>query len=203
MAAVLSVLRRAGVQHALLLSSRSIVGGSPTNAIVKMWMVAEDAVRGSGVPWTILQSSGFMSNALRWLPQLRAGDIVRAPFAGVPVAAIDPADIAASALAAFTSDAHMFKSYVLTGPAPLLPSDMIRDLALVLRRPLRLEPQSDADARAEMNRSMEAATVDAFFRFYANGEFDDSTVLPTVRDLTHRPSRTFEQWARSHADVFA
>ena len=32
--------------------------------------------------------------------------------------------------------------------------------------------------------------------------FDDSTVLPTVRELTGRPPRTFAQWARAHADAF-
>jgi hypothetical protein len=32
-------------------------------------------------------------NALRWLPQLRERDVVRAPWPAVPIAAIDPADI--------------------------------------------------------------------------------------------------------------
>ena len=41
-----------------------------------------------------------MSNTLQWVPQLRVGDLVRGPFAGVPVAVIDPYDIAAVAAAA-------------------------------------------------------------------------------------------------------
>jgi hypothetical protein len=49
-----------------------------------MWMASEDAVRSSGVSWTILRPSGFMSNALRWAPQISAGDVVRAPFANAP-----------------------------------------------------------------------------------------------------------------------
>jgi hypothetical protein len=39
-----------------------------------------------------------MSNALRWAPQIRASDVIRAPFADTLIAAIDPADIAAVAV---------------------------------------------------------------------------------------------------------
>jgi len=58
---------------------------------------SEAAVHGSGLPWTVLRPSAFMSNTLEWVPQLRAGDLVRAPFAGVRAATVDPADIAAVA----------------------------------------------------------------------------------------------------------
>lgn len=72
MPGVLAEIGRAGVEHVVLLSSRSVVGGNSSNAVVNMWMVSEMAVRSSKVPWTILQPSGFMSNALRWVPQIRA-----------------------------------------------------------------------------------------------------------------------------------
>lgn len=122
MPGVLAEIRRAGVGSVVLLSSRSAVGGDSSNAIVSMWMVSEAAVRSSGVPWTILQPSGFMSNALRWLPQIRAGDVVRAPFADVPIAAIDPYDIAGVAAVALTSKGHTSRSHVLTA-APAGPSN--------------------------------------------------------------------------------
>jgi uncharacterized protein YbjT (DUF2867 family) len=199
---LLLAIRRAGVKHVVLLSSRSVVGGHPSNAIVAMWLKSEAAVRSSGVPWTILQPSSFMSNALRWLPQLRAGDVVRAPFAGVPIAAIDPYDIAEVAARALTSEGHDAKTHVLSGPAAMLPAEQIRILAAVLGRPLRLEPQSDEEAREELTRSFPAPFVEAFFRFYAEGEFDDSVVLPKVRELTGREPRRFEEWAKMHADAF-
>jgi hypothetical protein len=37
--------------------------------------------RRSGVEHIVLQPNSFMSNTLRWIPQLRAGDVVREPFA--------------------------------------------------------------------------------------------------------------------------
>jgi uncharacterized protein YbjT (DUF2867 family) len=97
MAGVMTAIRQALVERVVLLTSRSVIGGKPDNAIANMWMISEESLRSSGVSWTILRPSGFMSNALRWIPQLRAGDLVRAPFAAAPIATIDPADIAAVA----------------------------------------------------------------------------------------------------------
>jgi uncharacterized protein YbjT (DUF2867 family) len=202
MRGTLAEIRRAGVERVVLLSSRSVVGGNPSNAIVDMWMASEEAVRSSGVSWTILRPSGFMSNALRWAPQIRAGDVVRAPFADAPIAAIDPYDIAAVAAAALTPEGHSSSIYILTGPEPLLPADQVRTLAAELGRDLRFEPQPDDEAKEEMSKSFPASFVDAFFRFFAEGEFDDSQVLPTVHELTGRRPRHFEQWAKAHADAF-
>src|SRR4051794_23742874 len=110
---LLAEIRRAGVEHVVLLSSRSVVGGDLSNAIVRMWMTSEEAVRSSGVAWTLLHPSGFDSNALRWIPQLRTGDRVRLPFANAAVASIDPQDIASAAAVALTTTGHESKSYAL------------------------------------------------------------------------------------------
>jgi hypothetical protein len=42
----------------------------------------------------------------------------------------------------------------------------------------------------------------AFLRFFAKGEFDDSGTVPTVREMTGRDPRTFEDWAKAHKDLF-
>jgi uncharacterized protein YbjT (DUF2867 family) len=194
---------RAGVEQVVLLSSGAAASGDRSNAVSRFMIDSEAAVRSSETAWTILRASGFMSNALRdWLPQLRAGDVVRAPFAGVRVAAIDPFDIAAVAAAAFATTEHRSRVYRLTGPESLLPADQVRTLGAVLGRELRFEPQSDAEARAEMSAKMPAEYVDAFFDYFAEGSYDDSKVLATVQELTGAPPRKFEQWARAHAEAF-
>jgi uncharacterized protein YbjT (DUF2867 family) len=196
----------AGVEHVVVLTSRCVVGGRPDNAVTGMWLDAEAAVRASGVPWTILRPSGFHANALRWLPQLRKGDVVRAPWPGVPIASIDPADIAAVAATALTDlgAGLVGAAPPLSGPEPLTPGDQIATLARVLGRPLRYEPLGDAEARAAMLADgTPAELVDAQFRFFTDGEFDDSPVLDTVRRITGRPPRTFDAWARDNAAAFA
>jgi hypothetical protein len=44
---------------------------------------------------------------------------------------------------------------------------------------------------------MPAQYVDAFFKFYVDGDLDESPVLPTVREVLGREPRTFRQWAEA------
>ena len=200
---VLRRIRAAGAGHVVLLTSRCVIGGNPQNAVTRMWLDAEAAVRDSGVGWTILRPSGFHSNALRWLPQLREGDVVRAPWPAVPIAAIDPADIAAVASVVLTGPGHEGEALTLSGPEPLKPGEQVAALARALRRPLRYEPLSDDEARASMAADgTPASLIDAFFRFFSACEFDDSAITTTVHDVTGLPPRTFERWAHAHADLF-
>ncbi|MFI6517541.1 NAD(P)H-binding protein [Spirillospora sp. NPDC050679] len=194
---------RAGAERVVLLSGSSAGSGDMTNAVTRYMAESEDAVRASGLAWTIVRPSGFMSNTLEWIPQLAAGDVVRAPFADVPIATIDPYDIAAVAAAALLQDGHRDRVHRLTGPQALLPADRLRILGRVLGRDLRFEAQPDDEARAEMLRSMPEEYVEAFFDFYVTGSLDDSQVNTTVQDVTGRPPRTFEQWAAAHAEAFA
>jgi uncharacterized protein YbjT (DUF2867 family) len=199
---LLADARRAGVAHVVLLSSSSVEGGEYSNAVTRYMMDSEAAVQDSGLAWTIVRPNAFMSNALQWVPQLRDGDVVRAPFAGARAAVIDPYDIGAVAAAALTTPGHEGRRYAVTGPESLLPADRLDILAAVLGRALRFEAQPDDEAREEMSRSMPAEYVDAFFRFYVDGTLDESPVRPTVREVLGREPRTFRQWAEAHADAF-
>jgi uncharacterized protein YbjT (DUF2867 family) len=203
MPVTLDAMRLAGVQRVALLSSSAVPLGDTTNAVARYHIESEAAVRKSGLGWTMLQPNGFMTNALQWVPQLEAGDVVRAPFPGVRTAQIDPADIAAVAARALVTGDHDGKSYRLSGPESLLAADRVAILARVLGRPLRFEPQSDEEARAEMSAAMPPEYVDAFFSFFVDGTLDESEVLPTVESVLGRPPRSFEAWARAHAGAFA
>src|SRR5215217_7823728 len=79
----------------------------------------------------------FMSNSLRWSAQVRSGDVVRAPFADVSVAVIDPRDIAETAVTALVDGGHEGECYRLSGPQSLLPEERVRMLAAALGRELR------------------------------------------------------------------
>jgi uncharacterized protein YbjT (DUF2867 family) len=200
---LLQVVRDAGVEHVVLLTSRCVVGGRPDNAITRMWLDAEAAVRDAEIPWTLLRPSGFHANALRWLPQLEQGDVVRAPWPDVPIASIDPADIAAVAATVLTGTGHEGAAYAVSGPEALTPGRQVAELAGVLGRPLRYEPLSDHEARAQMEANTPAPIIDAFFRFFTDGEYDDSVVVGSVNAITGHQPRTFEQWAREHTREFA
>jgi len=197
----LANMRRAEVERVVLLSSSAAPSGDLTNAVARYHILSERAVRDSGLRWTFLQPNTFMTNTFQWLPQLHQGDVIRAPFADVSVATIDPDDIGAVAAVALTSDANDGRALRLSGPESLSPADRVAILAKTLGRELRFEAQSNEDARAEMNAAMPAEYVDAFFRFFVDGDLDESAVLPTVREVTGRAPRSFEAWASAHADA--
>jgi uncharacterized protein YbjT (DUF2867 family) len=200
------LLRRmgdAGVDHVVLLTSRCVVGGRADNPITRMWLDSEAALRGSGLTGTVLRPSGFHANALRWVSQLRRGDVVRAPWPGVPIASIDPADIAAVAATVLGEPARGDRELSLSGPQPLTPGDQVATLGRVLGRPLRYEPLGDDEARAAMQADTPPAFIEAFFRFFSEGEYDDSAVLDTVPRTTGRTARTCEEWARTHAGALS
>jgi uncharacterized protein YbjT (DUF2867 family) len=202
MAGTLAEARQAGVSRVVMLSGSSAASGDLSNAVSRYMIESEAAVRDSGLAWTMVRSFGFMSNTLQWVPQLRAGDVVRAPFAGVQVAMIDPYDIAAVAAAALTAPGHDGRVYTVSGPQALGPADRARILGEVLGRDLQFEAQPDDEARAEMAAAMPAAYVDAFFDFYVKGTLDESQPQPDVAAVTGRPPRTFRQWAQAHAGEF-
>jgi len=198
----LALARQAGVQRVALLSGGAAVAARVDNPISQYMLGTEQAVRESGLAWTILRPYEFMSNALRWTGQLGQGDVVRAPFASIPVAVIDPRDIAAAAVAALLGDGHGGRVYRLSGPDQLLPAQRLEILGTALGRSLRLIPQTDEEARQEMLASMPAEYVDAFFQFYPGGTLDEATVLPTVTEVTGRPAGTFKEWVTAHAGRF-
>jgi uncharacterized protein YbjT (DUF2867 family) len=186
----LAEMRRAGVERVVLLSSSAAPDRDLSNTIARDHIASERAARESGVPFTLIQPNALMSNTFRWVPQLREGDVIRAPFARVRTAMIDPDDVGAVAALALTSTGHEGRAYRLSGPESLLPADCVAVLGNVLGRELRLEAQPDPDVRAEMSATM------------PDGDLDVSTVLATVQDLTGRRPRRFEQWAIAHADRF-
>ena len=202
MEGVLAAIAKAGVERVVLLSGSSAQSGDTGNAISAYMIRSEAAVRESGLPFTILRPFGFMSNALRWRDQLKAGDVIVEPFADVAVAVVDPADIGAVAASALLDAGHEGRSYVLSGPEALRPADRVRILGAALGRALRLEAQSDEDARAQMTAQMPVAYVDAFFDFYVDGSLDESQVLSTVHEVLGREPRTFAQWAAAHVEAF-
>jgi uncharacterized protein YbjT (DUF2867 family) len=144
-----------------------------------------------------------MSNTLRWADAIRAGKPIVAPFATVPIALNDPRDIAAVAMTALVGGDHDGHALRITGPEALTPGEQVRILGEALGRELAFEAQDDEAARAEMAASMPQAYVDAFFEFFVEGTIDETTVLPTVAEVTGRPPRDLRAWAGEHAAAFA
>jgi uncharacterized protein YbjT (DUF2867 family) len=194
--------KSAGVGRIVQLSGASGGSADQANAVTRYMSQSEAEVRACGLEWTVLRPVAFMSNALRWLPQLQKGDVVRLPFGDVPLACLHPGDLAAVAATAMVEDGHLCMVYRPTGPEALLLQEQVKVLGEVLGRPLRFEPQTNAEARREMLANTPPEYVAAFFDFAVNRSIDETTVRPTVEDVLGRTPRTFRDWATANAHRF-
>lgn len=199
--AFVEAAKKAGLKHLVMISSGGVsrgVGAGPVHA------PTEKALQASGIPWTILRPSEFMTNFL-WLRDaiVGQGSIYRAT-AGGKSAVIHPHDIAAAAAKVLTSDGHAGKIYELTGPAALSAAEVAAHIAAASGRNVRHVDVPVSAAREEMVKqgfpSPLADSVAAFYQSVADGH--EAKIEPGLQQLTGSAGRTFETWAKENAAAF-
>jgi uncharacterized protein YbjT (DUF2867 family) len=193
------IARQFGVKHIVLLSAAAVDFGEQ-NAIGRLHLNAEHAVRESGVAWTFLRPGAFMTNAFQWAESIRSEGVVQIPFGENSSPVIDSRDIASVAVKALSSDGHEGKIYTLTGPETISPRQQVEILGEVLGRKLGFETVPDDIARENMLKHMPAIIVDAIFELNKVGTF--TTVYPTVEEVTSQAPRSFKQWSIDHIGAF-
>jgi uncharacterized protein YbjT (DUF2867 family) len=138
----------------------------------------------------------FAANALWWwAPQIRAGNVVRWPYALAPSAPIDERDIAAVAVHALSSGASTATDLVLTGPESLTHLDQVSIIGDVLGRALRYEEIAPQDWLREPVAGM-------LLTAWAAAIGHPALITPTVAEITGRPPRTFRDWVTDNAAEF-
>jgi len=141
----------------------------------------------------------FAANSLSWwLPQIRAGDVVRWPYADAPTAPIHERDIAAVAVRALGEAGHDGADYVLTGPESLTQSDQVSTIGDVIGRPLRLEEISLEEARVELG--FPTPVMNMLLNAWAAAIGQPAFVTDTVEEITGNQARTFREWVSDHAE---
>ncbi|HEX4997556.1 MAG TPA: NAD(P)H-binding protein [Terriglobia bacterium] len=163
----------------------------------------ERQIEASGLEWTFLRPGMLAANALGWwAPQIRAGDVVRWPYAGVSTAPIHEKDVAAVAVRALCENGHAGAEYVLTGPHPLTHAEQVSVIGQAIGRMLRLEEVSPDAWRRENVPNWPTPVVDMLLDAWAASIGHPAFVTTTVKELTGAPARAFFDWATDHADQF-
>ena len=192
---VLEVVRAGGVRRVVLLSSQGVATGDHPTEL-------EDAVRRSGLEWTMLRPGGFHSNALQWAGAVRAERTVAAPFGDVALPTVDPEDIAQVAAVALRDPSHAGRIHELTGPAPISPRQQTAAIADAVGEPVRFVEQTRGEARAEMVRFMPEPIADATLDILGDPSPGLRRVSPDIERVLGRPPRAFADWAARNASVF-
>ncbi|MET7310602.1 NAD(P)H-binding protein [Streptomyces sp. NPDC005571] len=196
---ILDIAAAGGVRRVVLLSSQG-VGTRPE--AYRHPRAFEDAVRRTGLAWTILRSGGLNSNTFAWAESIRTQHTVAAPFGDVGLPTVDPADIAEVAAVVLREAGHAGRTYELTGPTPVTQRERAEAIGDALHTPVRFVEQTREEARAQMLQFMPAPVVEGTLGILGEPLAAEQKVSPDVEQILGRAPRAFADWAARAAESF-
>ena len=199
---ILELAASAGVSRVVVLSSQGVRTRPESHSHGVLMRSLEEAVRQSGLDWTILRPGGFDSNVYAWAASIRTDRTVTAPFGDVGLPTVDPTDIADVAAAALREDGHAGQIYELTGPALATPRQQASAIGDALGEPIRFNEQSRDEARAQMLRFMPEWAVETTLAVLGEPTAAEQQISPAVERVLGRAPRTFVDWAQAHLPAF-
>lgn len=199
---ILDIAKAGGIGRVVLLSSQGVTTRPESASHGGVARAIEDAVRQSGLDWTILRPGGFNSNTYAWAESVRARRAIAAPFAGIGLPTVDPDDIAEVAAAALREDGHAGRIYELTGPALTTPRRQAEAIGDALGEPVRFIEQTRDEARAQMLQFLPEAVVDTTLDILGEPTPAEQRISPDVEQVLGRVPRTFADWAQRHIAAF-
>ena len=196
--------RAAGAKHIVKLSAFGASDHSKAPICLMHYQV-EKEMRESGLDWTILRPHHFMQNLLLQAQYIINDGLVYSASGDGKIPYIDARDIAAVATVTLTQPGHTSKWYVVTGSEALSYRQATEIIGRTIGRQLRFVDETPEESRARRKREgyppaiLESAlAISAYQR--AGGK--TVTITTVVKDLTGKPPRTFQEFAREHAAAF-
>lgn len=184
--------KESGLHHVVLLSGRGEVGAQN----------AEEALKGSGLSWTIVRASWFHQNFSEnfLLEGVLAGEVAL-PVGDVTEPFVDADDIAEVVATALTQPGHLNRLYEVTGPRSLTFSEVVEEISRAVGRPIKLTKVS---MEAYMTRLKQSEVPEGFqwllhelFTQILDGR--NSSVMPGIQQALGRPGRDFATYATQTA----
>ena len=163
---------------------------------------AEDAIKTSGIDWTILRCGGFATNTLAWAETIRVDRVVRAPYGQAGMALIAEQDIAAAAVRTLLDPGHAGQTYYLTGPESLTQIQQAAAIAAAIGQPVRFEELSPETFRQYATQRFPAPVVDDLLQGWSKSVGLAADIASDLEKIIGRPATTYTQWAVRHADAY-
>jgi uncharacterized protein YbjT (DUF2867 family) len=163
----------------------------------------EEAVRRSGIAWTILRPNSFFQNQLMYLPVVVQHGVYPEPIGSAGISRIDVRDIAEIAALTLTSPGHDGKTYDLAGATAWTGPGTAELWSRILGKSVAYGGD-DLDAwEAQAKAFLPPWLVFDLRRMYEHFQRDGLRATPetiaTVTRLLGHPPREFEAFARELA----
>lgn len=204
---VVALARRQGVQRVVAFSAMNVeepLNHQPSRFIGDRNKEVEEAAVDSGIAWVSLRMGYFAGNTLRaWGAQIRAGDVIRGPYAAFAESPVHERDLAAVAARVLTSDAFTGRRLELTGPESLTHAEMVAVIGEVIGRPLRYEEVPPEIALHGFVRAgFDQPAAEALVARYARGVGEPAPVSNHVEEVLGRRAGTYAEWVAANAVAF-
>jgi uncharacterized protein YbjT (DUF2867 family) len=193
-----------GVRHIVKWSGLSAADVGTPFIFGSMHAEVESYLERSGLSWTHLRPSQFMTEYLREVPTILAQGAFFLPLKDARLVPVDVADIAKAAHLLLTTPGHSGKIYAMSGPEALSMDEIAEQISLAVGKTVRYVSIS----REERKQALLAAGVPSFFVDALDvqaGERLKGTEA-VVHSETHRAlgisPTTFAEFARRNAGAF-
>jgi len=190
----LAAATAAGVAHVVRVSSAGADANSPAT-LARHHGEGEDAVKASGIAWTVLRPTFFQSNPTHFQgDSLRGDGAFYGASGGGRTAYVAVKDIAEVAAVALTSPAdHAGQTYTLTGPEALTDSEVAAVIAEAAGRPISyvdLDPETYAGGLASAGAPQFQVDGLVFLEgIKANGWAE--AISPDIEHILGRPATRY------------
>lgn len=196
--------KQAKVKH-IVRNSAIKAGHDAPNRNGRLHALVEEAVKASGIPWTILRPHYYMQNLLSSARSVASDGTLYMNMGEGPVGMIDGRDVGAfGAKVIENPSAHAGKVYTPTGPESTTMAKAAEALSSVLGKPVQYVALPQDAARQAMlgfglSRWFVGNVVD-YGRVYSEGWGD--FVTTDFKDVTGHEARSFKQFATDFAPAF-
>jgi (4-alkanoyl-5-oxo-2,5-dihydrofuran-3-yl)methyl phosphate reductase len=193
--------RAARVKRLVKLSSMDVEHGL---AIGAWHELGEAAIQASGIPFTFIRPTGFMSNLLAWATSIKQEGIVRSSTGDGRRALIHSDDIAAVSVEALLSEPYIGCSLPITGPKALTFGEATAAIGAAIGKDLRYQPipYEEAGERYSKFSGSREETEAHVTLWKAIREGRLAAVTGFVEDILRRKPIPLEQWAVENAAAF-
>lgn len=199
----IAAAKRAGHPYVVRLSAVKAAPDSPTR-IGRQHAETEAELKASGLPYTILRPHFYIQNTMLAAQTVASAGVIYMPFKNGRLGMIDIRDIGAVAAKVLTSDGHQGKTYTLTGPASISFHDVAAGLSKALGKEVNYrDVPLEAGREAMLGMGLPEWTADAYseyFKVYSEDWGDFTT--NDVEEITGKPARSYETFARDFAQTF-
>ena len=193
---------KAGLRHLVVLSQLASDEHSPVR-FLRYHAAVEQHVRDLGIPYTFLRPNLFFQGLLAFAGTISSQGRFYAPIGDATISAIDVRDIADVAAVTLTEAGHEGATYTLTGPASITHTQIAAALTAALGRDVTFTDVPPEAFAGSLRGILPPWQVDGLLEDYAHYRRGEAaSVSSAVAEITGRPPRDIQQFARDYAPAF-